>query len=229
MDDFSKDIRKTLNLDFDFPSNIKEFAKTAFGVKEPITEKDLSKEDINFLKNQIGKTKQNVEQKEKQYVNDLITSKNELKDNLSKQHKASVMARISELQKKIESFEKTRGKTSVKYSDYPTYGEDSQHEWGLWKGIKESFSNPAYRMETLLGRYNVYDNKNGTVTIVDKHDWNNNGFKGIVAQPEIVLDGLKSIILSGINPEQAGNFFMRVIRPEASREVRITIPMNEQK
>ena len=222
-------LSKSLGLDFILPANIKEFGKTVFGSTEPITEKDLTAEDLNFLKNQVQAKKRENETKKEMYETFTKEELDRLKlgpKYVMPNEAESIKKRLQENQKKIESFEKTKGKTSVSYSDYPAFSQIDTQEWPFWKSLKQSFTDPGYRMQTLLGRYNAYDNKDGTVTIVDKYDWNDRGFKGLIADKGRVLDAAKALVTSGFNPEVMGNIFIRTIMPHVSRDVRITVPID---
>jgi hypothetical protein len=225
----SDSLAKSLGLDFSLPANIRELGKTLLGAKETITEKDLSPEDLNFLKNQVQAKKKKNEADEQMYKDFQKEELDRLKlgpKNLLPNEIESIKKRLPEREKQIESYEKTKGKTSVNYRDYPAISRTDTQEWPLWKSLKQSFSDPEYRMQTLLGRYNAYDNKDGTVTIVDKYDWNDAGFKGFVADGGRVLEAAKAVITSGFNPEVMGNTFIRTIMPHVSRDIRITVPID---
>ena len=201
------------------PVNIRTFVETAFGSTEPITEKDFTPEDLEYLQKMYESKKAYNAQEEARLKN---ISKN-LKPGewLSKELQNGVLVdttsdTLKKIDDKIQSYAKDRSKTSLSYEDYPE-SDDTVYESDSWgKQIQGSFSDPNYRLHTTLGRFNVIEQPNGDSVIQDTYDWT----KAKVTTADAVT-GLAGALAS---PEKLGNGFMRIFKPETSRQVTIKLP-----
>ena len=134
-----------------------------------------------------------------------------------------VQAKLDKEMLRAESFDKTRGKTSVGY-----YGDpDSMpaHFFGpnIVKTIVDSFTSPAYNINTTLGHFNAFKNEDGTVTIRDTYNWTgqeDDPYETDYTMPEF----LKALPIMIMHPEAAGNVLMRTGMTDKYSPVEFTLP-----
>ena len=88
------------------------------------------------------------------------------------------------------------------------------------KTIEQSFNDPSYRAGTTLSEFTVEQQEDGSVLIIDKYDW--------TKKPEklSLLDYLGAV-RAVKSPEELGNLFIRMFKPETARNVRIKLPKVE--
>jgi hypothetical protein len=218
------------------PVNIRTFLDTVTGSKETITEKDFTPEDLEWLRDEYEKKKalntikedrlkselmslpktgvQYSEPKDMDKYKQFITENPEGAINIGNLNDTTYERR-DDLTKKVESYEKTKGKTAMSPSDYASDTYDHEGNWV--KSIEQSFNDPSYRVGTTLSQFIVEQQEDGSVLIIDKYDW--------TKKPEklSLLDYLGAV-RAVKSPEQLGNLFIRMFKPETARNVRIKLP-----
>lgn len=192
------------------PTNARLFTESLLGNKSPITEKDFSTDEIRAMVDLIT----SKAAKDNQYEQQLRQSvRSEPKYNEFPNQKDGSPVPYSdylqEKQSKIGTFDKTRGKTSVTYEDYPT--KSSPDSMGWIDSVKNSYQDPAYGVATSLGQFNAQDQGNA-YQIQDQYNWNKSN--------NMTLQDLFELFK---RPEAMGNALMR-LGPGVDRPVNINIP-----
>ena len=80
----------------------------------------------------------------------------------------------------LDSFERTRGKTSVvpaaqtlDFTGQPVTEDKSKvNQSNFLKSLKDSLVSDDYNIATTLGQFNAFRNKDGTITIKDEYNFN---------------------------------------------------------
>tara|TARA_R110000823_G_scaffold262030_1_gene382705 strand:+ start:26 stop:736 length:711 start_codon:yes stop_codon:yes gene_type:complete len=201
------------------PVNARVLMETMLGDKSPITEKDFSEEDLEFYRAEYDKKKAKNESDEASLRSELavrlespdrvlgsIKGSDELQDITPKI--------IRDLENKIKSYDDTRNKTSMSPRDYAS--KDYEHEGGWVNSIVQSFTDPSYRAGTTLGRFTVMQQEDGSVAIQDTYNWTK-------APENISLGEFLGAVRAVKSPEQLGNLFMRLLKPDTNREVNIKL------
>jgi hypothetical protein len=209
------------------PVNARVFAETVLGAKDPITEEDFTDEDLRYLRRLVDETRAKNEAREAELRSD--RDRYRANPNLRSYELSEDRSFIDvtdkkreELDRKIKSYEDTRGRTSVDYRDITKTqksGTEGEFE-SITKTIRDSFLDPAYRAKTTLGRFTAEQQEDGSVVIKDIYDWNQLDQK---VSLQDFLDALPGMIRS---PRKAGNAFMRLVKPDTSREVNVKLPDN---
>ena len=207
------------------PVNARVFAETVLGAEDPITEEDFTAEDLRYLRSLVDETSAKNDAREAQLLRDRDYYRANPDLRSYELGEGGNLVDITdrereELDRKIKSYEDTRGRTSVNYGDITKtqkYGTEGEFE-SITKTIKDSFLDPAYRAKTTLGRFTAEQQEDGSVVIKDTYDWNQLDQK---VSLQDFLDALPGMIRS---PRKAGNAFMRLVKPDTSREVNIKLP-----
>ena len=186
------------------PTNLRLFGEYLAGVESPITEKDFTTEELDLIRNQI------IAQK----INNEV-----LEDEYRKAGDADA----------VETFEKTRGRTSVspytiQKSGLPTnkttFGRSyiSGGSGAVDKGWEESLKaldDPNYMIATTLGKYTAEDVDDG-FRIRENYDFN----RGASDRPSPIqdiesFDQLKNLLTTmQATPEVVGETLANMIRSE---------------
>ena len=204
------------------PVNMRVFAETALGNTSPITEKDFSDGDLQFYRAEYEKKKAKNEREEADLRARLERAGPEVpyeklaEGELDQPFTGFMSPEYrKDLKRKIKSYDDTRGKTSMAPADYAS--KDYVHEGGWVKSIVQSFTDPSYRAGTTLSQFRVTQQEDGSVSIQDTYDW--------TAAPEnISLKEFLGAVVAVKSPEQLGNLFMRLLKPDVKREVDIKLP-----
>ena len=160
------------------PTNLRLFGEYLAGVESPITEKDFTEDELDVIRNQI------VAQK----INNEV-----LEDEYRKAGDADA----------VETFEKTRGRTSVSPYDIQesglpttktTFGRSylSGGSGAVDKGWEESLkslNDPSYTVATSLGKYTAEDIEDG-FRIRENYDFN----RGSLDRPLPIQDIMRDLI-----------------------------------
>jgi hypothetical protein len=146
------------------PTNIRLVGEQIAGVSKPITEKDFSPEELSFIRNQIeAQEKQNL-QKQQSLASSLPEfDKEQYKNQPSYQNVKSLV------QKELDSYLKSQGKTAITYNNYL----ENPGDLGWIDSLKKSFTSPEFRVSTSLGQYVGIRNPDGSLSVVDKYNWDN--------------------------------------------------------
>ena len=128
---------------------------------------------------------------------------------------------IRELTDKIASFDRTKSKTSLSYNDYPDQmGAPTFDSW--LKTVWKSYTDPAYRVKTVLGNVNVFDTPEGRKA-VDNYNFDASdyykGSYGIDPATASVMD----IYKKSNGPIDFLDMLMIKKFPKASRKVDINL------
>jgi hypothetical protein len=154
------------------PSNVRLLGETMMGVDTPITERDFPASDLDAMRAQLSTSKRMSDDREnnlreiaKMSPQDYARS-SQAKGRLTfdKQGNPQISQESYEdfmggVRKKLDSFDATRGKTTVGgYRDHA--GLDN---YGWKQAIDRSIYDPDFRVATTLGRYQAQDTPNGPV------------------------------------------------------------------
>jgi len=186
------------------PTNLRLFGEYLAGVESPITEKDFTEDELDVIRNQI------IAQK----INNEV-----LEDEYRKAGDADA----------VETFEKTRGRTSVspytiQESGLPTSkttfgrsyisGGSGAVDKG-WEEALKSLNDPSYMVATTLGKYTAEDVDDG-FRIREDYDFN----RGASDRPSPIqdiesFDQLKNLLATmQATPEVVGETLANMIRSE---------------
>lgn len=220
------------------PTNVRLFGEYVAGKKDTITEKDFKPKELaamsRYIMEQDEQNKKNEAELKKQLsflqkrsqepfeANKAQTWDDRQQKFVPKYTKAEynklIQEEINSAQKALASYEKTRGKTSVSYGEAGGGGAGA----GFLEAIQKSFTSPAYNVETSLGHFNAYKNKDGTVTIEDKYDFLGVGFD---KKRKVSMGQFIELLPNVINrPESFGTLLARTFTPTKARPVRIQLP-----
>ena len=221
----------------DMPTNVRLFGEYLAGKKEPITEKDFKPEELSAMsryiteqdeynnKEEAGLKKQlSFYQKRSQEPFESYKDQtwDEQKQKFvpmytEEEYNKSIQEEINRAQKALSTYEKTRGKTSVSYGKAGGGGAGA----GFLEAIENSFTSPAYNVETSLGHFNAFKNKDGTVTIEDKYDYLGIGFD---KERKISMGQFIGLLPSALTrPEAFGTLLARTFTPTKARPVEIKL------
>ena len=194
------------------PTNVRLLVENIVGVDSPITAKDFTKEELIEMAFLAEKTRLSNLRTENRYKR-IVKSESE-KGPPSLEDKDVV----DDYKDMIESFEKTRGKTSVN-----PYIQSNKKivDANYLDSISKTFTSPSYRIATSLGKYNVYDKDNKELNIKDTYNFN----KKERNLPSSFTGALKQMMAS---PELAGEYLANFLRTE-DRDVDINIPKKMNK
>jgi hypothetical protein len=173
------------------PVNARILAGTMAGDTSPITEADFNPDELAALKalHASVKNKNAMFEKEltpktpaeyaKKPETELVDSLGGTGLNLSQSGNYTSRAvpyadYVNRIAARRASYDKTRGKTSVQYNDYPD--EKAAPTFDGWlNSVWKSYTDPAYRMKTVLGSFNAYDTPQGA-EIKDQYKFDNKRF-----------------------------------------------------
>jgi len=168
------------------PLNIKTFLETVRGNVNPLTERNLSDEEKETLKRIIQRKQQQNLDREFSMQNLLLDTPQEYRrgpdhkfvpESPGSSRMVSVDVPYTErqalLQKGVDSFKNTRGRTSVSYGDYGIKsGEEAAPVGQGWtSAIQQSLDDPAFRLAATLGSFKAYDTPTG-YDVQDKYKFN---------------------------------------------------------
>jgi len=154
------------------PVNARTLIDTVRGDTSPITEANFSPDELAILQN-VYEAKRNRNKTWRQEIgNELAISEADYNKKPEQEvvpgNKPGQFAYapipyseyIKRTVNKLESFDKTKNKTSVSYNDYPdALAAPTFDSW--INAIKKSYTDPAYRMKTTLGSFNVNETPEG--------------------------------------------------------------------
>ena len=204
------------------PTNMRLLLEQIVGVERPITEEDFRPEELEWMRKQIRDQQFHNQKQEESYR----TNYEWLQDHASQEESGEdVMALhprdrppattqdrldwLEELEGQIQSYEDTRGRTSIN----PYFVDTVDQPWR--ESLSRSFTSPQYNVATSLGKY-VAEDVDGGYRIKDKYDFN---------RKERQMDkyGIGSIIKRILlSPELAGEHLMSFLSRKP-REVDVEI------
>lgn len=168
------------------PLNIKTFLETVRGNTNPLTERNLSDEEKETLKRIIQRKQQQNLDREFSMQNLLLDTPQEyrrspdhkfIQENPNSSRMTSVDVPYTErqalLQRGVDSFKNTRGRTSVSYGDYGIKsGEEAAPVGQGWtSAMQQSLDDPAFRLASTLGSFKAYDTPAG-YDVQDRYKFN---------------------------------------------------------
>lgn len=186
------------------PTNVRLVGEQIAGVSKPITEKDFTAEELAVIRQQIQE--QEVANAERQtQLQEAIPefNKEQYKNQPSYQNIKSLV------QKELDSYLKSQNKTAINYDNYSVNPGDL----GWLDSLKQTIKNPEFRVSTSLGQYVGLRNSDGSLTVVDKYNWDN-----------------EKKLLNSLKKEDYGNFVTEVLKnPAATLATALAKFMPEQK
>lgn len=219
------------------PSNAQMLIDTALGEKSDITEKDFSKDELALLKAMYQNKQKQNESRRQEIANKLNVSEKDYLKNPEKKFVTQVtpegresvvsapMSYAEYLQKtkqQLDSFDKTKNKTSLTYYDYPE-GKAAPTFDSWLQSVWKSYTDPEYRLKTILGSFNVYDTPEGAVARdqynFDKKDFYKNNY-GI----DVDKADTANIWKASNGPIDFLDMMMIKKFPRTSRNVNIKLP-----
>ena len=201
------------------PTNVRLLVENLTGVDRPITAADFTEDELVEMVFIAEKTKE-YNKKREQITKDLkadetYATSGSIADNI-------VQANI---QKLLDSFERTRDKTSVDpyrptpYAAHTGRGssQGSQVDKGFLDSVYSSFTDPRYVVATSLGKYNAFDVDNKIAKIRDTYNFN--------PKERNLPTDFKSVLTRSLaSPELAGEYLANYLGTE-SRDVNIDLPL----
>ena len=164
------------------PVNARMALEQFSGTAAPITEKDFTPEELDAIRLAIQNTQKSNIERENKYLSNLNKTKEEYEKDpeyysvfFSKEGDPKGIKPYEvwkeEQKKAVESFEKTRDKTSFGYGSYDVKSGDMAAPVGQgWlDALYQSYTDPAFRVAATLGSANYYDKKGQTPYIQDSY------------------------------------------------------------
>lgn len=217
------------------PTNVRLFGEYLLGEESPITEKDFTPEELSEMLRLIEEQdKRNLEEEAKlkqslgfaqkrleNFKPDLHLKTNEegklVPKYTQKEYNNKIQEEIRNIESKLATYEKTRNKTSVEYREERT----DPAGLNIAEAVAQTFTSPAYNVETSLGHFNAFKNKDGTVTIKDEYDFLGYGHDESVKVS--MSDFLKALPTAITRPEAFGTLLARAFFAKRKRDVDIDL------
>lgn len=142
------------------PVNARTFLDTIFGNRDPITEKDFTKEELDTLKTSIANRQRSNILREEAIQQDLRMSPQEYQKNPQAYWDDSFQRKeiaydefMRQKMREQDSFNRTRDRVSFGYGDYPIKsGEFAAPVVQNWlSAILQSYTDPGFRLAATLG------------------------------------------------------------------------------
>ena len=174
------------------PTNMRLFAEYMAGKEEPITERDFTAEELEFIRQQIAQQQQqNIKQEQAlQYRADFLQ---QLPQRTSGLRLANPEKELQEVLSDLSTYDRTRGTTAIT----DPYKEANQVvDQGYFSSLGKSFTDPQYNVATSLGKYVATDEGNG-MRITDSYDFNKKernlpgglaALRNMARSPELLLE-----------------------------------------
>lgn len=219
------------------PSNARMLIDTALGEKNDITEKDFSKDELALLKAMYQNKQKQNESRRQEIANKLNISEKDYLKNPERKFVAQTtpeggeivsgvpMSYAEYLQKtkqQLDSFDKTKNKTSINYYDYE--GGTSAPTFDSWlKSVWKSYTDPDYRLKTILGSFNVYNTPEGAIA-KDQYNFDKKDFYKMNYGIDVDKADLTNIWKASNGPVDFLDMMMIKKFPRSSRNVNIKLP-----
>jgi hypothetical protein len=219
------------------PSNARMLIGTAIGERGDITEKDFSKDELALLKAMYQNKQKQNESTRQDIANKLNVSEKDYQKKPEQKFvsqvtpeggEAVVSAPISyaeylqKTKQQLDSFDKTKGKTSINYYDYPE-GKSAPTFDSWLKSAWKSYTDPEYRLKTILGSFNVYDTPEGQVA-KDQYNFDKKDFYKTTYGVDLDKDNVLDIWKKSNGPVDFLDMLMIKKNPRTSRNVSIKLP-----
>jgi hypothetical protein len=217
------------------PTNARVLIDTMRGETAPLTENDFSQDELEALR-QMYKTKNTRNDNWRQDIANKLSvsaeeySKNPETDWVTREEggkQSIVPVRLSyddyvrRLKNQLDSFDKTKGKTSIAYNDYPDgMAAPTFDSWlsSAWK----SYTDPAYRMKTILGQFNVFDTPEGRKA-VDQYNFDASDYYRTFYKIDPATASMADILKRSSGPVDFLDMMMIKKFPRSARQVDINL------
>tara|TARA_R110000764_G_C10868877_1_gene367555 strand:+ start:41 stop:748 length:708 start_codon:yes stop_codon:yes gene_type:complete len=217
------------------PTNARLFGEYVLGKQSPITEKDFTPQELSQMLRMIEQQDTRNTEKEKDLQRSLASYQRNLetfepsenlvqdkKGNLvpkytEKEYNKEIQNNIKTVERQLASYEKTRDKTAVGYRKERADPEGLK----LIDALSQSFTSPAYNIETTLGHFSARKNKDGTVSIKDTYDFL--GYGNTKPVKFSMSDFIKALPSAITKPEAFGTLLSRAFLADRKRDVDITL------
>ena len=219
------------------PSNARMLIDTAMGERSDITEKDFSKDELALLKTMYQNKQKQNESLRQEIANKLNMSEKDYLRNPERKFVPQVTPEgreiiagvpmsyaeyIQKTKSQLDSFDKTKGKTSLNYYDYPE-GKSAPTFDSWLKSAWKSYTDPEYRLKTILGSFNVYDTPEGQIA-KDQYNFDKKDFYQTVYGINFDKDNVLDMWKKSDGPVDFLDMLMIKKNPRASRNVNIKLP-----
>ena len=176
------------------PTNARILIDTIRGQTAPLTEVDFSSDELDALRQMYNQKNVKNEARRQSLANKLSISRKDYEKNpeidwafsengngqLGNPVRLPYDEYIQRVTRQLNSFDNTKGKTSIGYNDYPDGSAAPTSESWL-DSVWRSYTDPAFRMKTILGHFNVFDTPEGRQAVdqykFDASDYYRNFYK----------------------------------------------------
>lgn len=217
------------------PTNARVLIDTMRGQTAPLTEKDFSLEELGALRQMYEQKKIRNDARRQELANKMAVSRKDYEKNpetdwvftgegdnwAGKPVKLSYDEYIQKLSGQLASFDKTKNKTSLGYHDYPD-GSSAPTADSWLSTIWKSYTDPAYRMKTILGHFNVFDTPEGRQA-VDQYKFDAADYYKTFYNLDPATAPTTELLQKAKGPVDLLDMIMIKKSPKASRQVNINL------
>jgi len=217
------------------PTNARVLIDTMRGQTAPITEKDFAPEELDVLRKMYSERQNRNESWKQDIANKMSISQKDYDKNpeidfvfegegpnmKGRPVKLSYSEYLQKMNNQFNSFDKTKDKTSLSYNDYPdqmaapTFDSFLESTW-------KSYTDPAYRMKTILGSFNVMNTPEGAKAI-DKYNFDKSDFYKSTYKIDPAKASISDMYKKASGPVDFLDMLMIKKFPRASRPVDINL------
>lgn len=185
------------------PTNVRLFGESIIGKTQPITNKDFTQEELNYIQSQVAAQEEKNKRRQK------------LLEEGTPQITDPKLRKVFE--KELETYKRTENKTNISYQNYPSGLSAADTTW--WDAFVKSISSPEFNVATSLGQYTAIKDSTGKLVVIDTYNWDN--------EKKLIEEKLKNKDYKGIlnllvdSPQSALATIMSSFLPGRKREVRL--------
>lgn len=220
------------------PSNMRLFASTLAGDRTPVDENYFPQEDLNAMRVAAMSAYGRKSEKEAQLQQEAAAWKGRPPSEIAQQKHVrntdpNGPAFIPVQGTQVTSGDRAReheaayqeakkAPADVDYGDYSNDVAEMLNQEGWIKGVGKSFTDPAWRGATAIGRARLSEDASGNTIVNDSYDWN----YGKQVRDLPVLEQLHTLMGSVSNPTQLGNMLGNYLAPDTAtnkRAVRVNL------
>jgi hypothetical protein len=217
------------------PTNARVLIDTMRGQTAPITEKDFAPEELDVLRKMYSEKQQRNESWKQDIANKMSISQkdydknpevdfvfaDEGPDKYGRPVKLSYAEYLQKMNNQLSSFDATKNKTSLSYNDYPDKMAAPTFDTFIESALK-SYTDPAYRMKTILGSFNVMNTPEGAKAI-DKYNFDKSDFYKSIYKIDPAKASVGEMYKKANGPVDFLDMLMIKKFPRASRPVDIKL------
>tara|TARA_R100001510_G_scaffold45335_1_gene42006 strand:- start:1336 stop:1962 length:627 start_codon:yes stop_codon:yes gene_type:complete len=179
------------------PTNMRLFAEYMAGVEKPITEKDFTAEELEFIRQQIAQQQQRNTTQEQSFRDQADILRRQV-GQTSGIRVANPEKELQEVLSDLSTYDRTRGTTAIN----PYKRQREVVDQGYFSSLGKSFTNPEYNVATSLGKYVATDEGDG-MRIQDMYDFNRKernlpsglaALKNMTNSPEVLMEYLANFL-----------------------------------